>query len=702
MVKGDQVEYLYEEKRVVGINHIVITYKDIKLTCDKIEVDMEGRTALAEGNVSLFQGSGVIRGEKVSYNFDEGKGTIIEAEIRSEPWYGKGKEARKVSDKTYFMRKSYVTTCDLDRPHYRVQAREMKIYMDEAVEAKHVVAYIGKWPVFYFPYYYQPLKDKRPRVTIVPGRDDEWGYYMLTAWRYYFHEWSRGYVHVDWREEKGLAGGIDYKYKWGYFGKGLARFYYANEEEHLITDEEVSEGIGSEDNRWRMHVRHKWQIDPDTLAVGEYHKVSDALFLKDYYYKEEYEVQNQPETYLSIVTTKPEYVLSSFTRKRINDSFTVLERLPELKLDIKNQRVHEGAPFYYNSTTTFSRLEQKFGNDAQEDSTANRFDSRQQFSYPFKLFGALNLNPYAGSRWTWFSEDILEDENAFRLMPTAGIEASTRFYKIMPFESDFLGLNISGLRHLVQPFINYTYTPTPNLKASDLKQFDFIDNLGRDHRIVLELENKLQTKRGPKREIFDLARFIMRTDYLIDMKDPDDPDREIHDNVTRFSDLDFNLEIRPYDWLFLQALSRWDYTRGKFESFNTDLVAKYGEDWSFSFGHRYEDSPGLGITNQFVTNTSYQISPKWGFSMYHRLKKNPGSSDYNLEEQSYSLERNLHCWLAELTYNIRKHTDIGSDAEDDHRIWLVMRLTAFPDLPVKLFSATYSRPRPGSRTTIPQ
>jgi len=306
-------------------------------------VDMESRIGKARGNVELKQGRSTYRGKRVNYDFDNERGTIIEAEVRSEPWYGGGKEAHKVSEKAYFMQKGFVTTCNLAKPHYRIQAKEVRIFLDDKVEAKHVVAYIGKWPVFYWPYYYHPLNDDRPRVTIIPGRDDRWGYYALSAWRYYFHEWSRGYVHIDWREKKGMALGVDYKYRVGYFGKGLARYYYVYEHGEEFKDEdgdfreattsEMADGFEPGDERWRFHIRHKWQIDEDTLAIGEYQKVDDALFLKDYFYREEYEAQNQPETYLSIIRTRPKYTLSAFARRRVNKFFTVKEDLPELKLE---------------------------------------------------------------------------------------------------------------------------------------------------------------------------------------------------------------------------------------------------------------------------------------------------------------------------------------------------------------------------------
>jgi hypothetical protein len=394
--------------------------------------------------------------------------------------------------------------------------------------------------------------------------------------------------------------------------------------------------------------------------------------------------------------------LSAFARKRVHEFFTVTEKLPEVKLNVRSQRLDPELRAYYNSETSFTNFKKQFENDSETDLMAKRFDTRQEFSYPFRVWGALNLNPYTASRLTWYSEDMMGQKDKYRYMPTIGMESSIRFYKIFPQTFHFLNLTLHGMRHLVQPSINYVHTPTPNIKYTNLNQFDSIDALNRDQRLILELENKLQAKRTPKGNTFDLVRFIISTDYLINMKDPDDPDRENKRNRTRFSDYEFNLEVKPFRWLFLKSTSIWDYTRGKFEIFNTDLVARRGKKWSFSFGHRYEDAYGSDKISQFVTDYSYRISPKWNFSMYHRLKKDYERTAYKLEEQSYALKRNLHCWIGELTYNIRKHTETGSDAEDDHRIWLVMRLKAYPEIPVKLFSASYSSPRPGSRDQIPE
>ncbi len=681
VVNGERIEYLYEEKKVVGINNVIITYKGTVLTCDKIVVHMETKEAIAEGNVVLTQDDDIFRGEKVHYNFETQKGTIIKAEMRTEPWYGRGEVAAKVEEKDYRIERGYLTTCELPHPHYRMQARRLKIFVDDRVEAYHVLFFIGEVPVFYFPFYIHPLADKRPRVTIVPGRNSRWGSYLLTAWRYYFYEWCRGYVHLDWREKKGFAEGLDYKYRFGYFGKGLARFYYIHEN-HVITGEEAETEQSVGNDRWRFQLRHKWQIDPDTLAVGEFHKLSDKLFIKDYLFTEEYEKERDPKTYLSVVRTRPGYNLSLYFRMRTHDFFTVIEELPELKMSLNNQRLRD-TDFYYKSTTSFAMLQKKYEDTAYKPKLkANRFDTDHELSYVTELFGFLKTTPYVGIRETWYSEDAMENKNEFRQVYTTGVKFSTKFFRIFSIETDMLGLDINKLRHIITPSINYGYRPTPNIKSGDLKQFDEVDRVSSRHDISLSVANKLQTKRGDVKKTVDLVRLTTSTRLLLKAKENKTLDK-----------VKFDLELWPYEWLMIDVDTAYDPKEKAIDTVNADILAREEDVWRVGFGYRFERGKLKGSNAQVTADASYAISPKWKIKAYHRYKKDPDKNSFEVEEQNYAIERDLHCWLAELNYQWKK-TD-GLEVDSEHRIWLVMRIKAFPDLPFKMFSATYEAPRAG-------
>ncbi|MFH1665625.1 MAG: LptA/OstA family protein [Candidatus Omnitrophota bacterium] len=49
VVDGDKVEYFEEDGKITAEGNVSITYGDIKLTCDRIEVNTALRQALCEG-----------------------------------------------------------------------------------------------------------------------------------------------------------------------------------------------------------------------------------------------------------------------------------------------------------------------------------------------------------------------------------------------------------------------------------------------------------------------------------------------------------------------------------------------------------------------------------------------------------------------------------------------------------------------------
>ena len=73
---------------------------------------------------------------------------------------------------------------------------------------------------------------------------------------------------------------------------------------------------------------------------------------------------------------------------------------------------------------------------------------------------------------------------------------------------------------------------------------------------------------------------------------------------------------------------------------------------------------------------------EWKVKIYERVDFSNGK----WEEQEYTVFKDLHCWEAEVTFNIR---------DGDYTTWLVFRLKAFPKIPIGLFRTTYQRARPG-------
>ncbi|MBL7071694.1 MAG: LPS-assembly protein LptD [Candidatus Omnitrophica bacterium] len=683
VVNGDKVQYDNANKKVAGSGNVSITYQDIKMTCDEIIVDVEAKRGTATGDVTLYQEDSVFKADHVIYDFENKTGDLVNGGMRMIPWYGNAKTIEKIEDKLFKLNDSHVTTCEFDEPHYRIEAKTIKVYMGDRVTAWHVFFYVGDVPVMYFPYYNHPLEDDLPQVTVVPGRNSEWGTYLLTAWRYYFHPDSKGHVHLDWRSRRGFAHGVDYKYGMRKFGKGYFRFYYLHDKE---PDESQELGTSLPSERWRAQLRHKWNVDNDTVMAGEYHKVSDHAFIKDFFYKDEFEKEDQPQTYLMLTGARDNYTFTYLVNKKVNDFFTVVERLPEAKLHIRSLKLLDNLNLYYENESSAVRLSKKYEKDLGRFSTptdnydALRFDSFNKLFYPFRLFGFLNVNPFVAARETFYSEDADGHDNVTRDIFKTGVDLYTRFYKIYDVETNYLDLDIHKLRHLIIPQAKYTVLPTPSIKRDQLHQFDEIDNKTMSNAIELTLQHKLQTKRRTDDGGFDthdLVTFIADTDFII--RDEKDNDFELSDIVEHY------LEISPYDWMSVYFDAIVHRRKKRIDVFNADLNIRESEDTEFSVGYRYEKHENSQVTAYWTNHINrHDWKKHWAFEIYERYE----IQEKQFQEQQYTLIKDLHCWTAEMTCRVKEQRDFT--------FWVIFRLKAFPDMPF-YFRTTYQGPDPGRK-----
>ena len=675
-VKGDKVVYAQEEKKVTGTGNVSITYGDVELTCDKITVYTDTKEAICEGNVKITQPNMKLEGNKINYNFTDKTGFVIDGDIKSKPFYGKADLVSQYGSEKAALYKGYITTCDLAKPSYRIEAKEIEIYFDRKLVAKHIVFYVKNVPILYLPLYVQPLSGKFPEVTVSPGRTSDWGYYILTAWRYYFNENAKGFIRLDYREKKGLAVGLDYQYKTKNFGTGLAKAYYTHENDALTIDK-----TGPVDNRWRLQYRHIMPLPEDTTFTMELNKMSDRDFIKDYLYRE-YEEDPNPDNYILFETSKPNYIFRVLARKRLNTFLTVTERLPDISLDVNNQRLWNTNFYYFaqNSATNFIKSYDEAVDLAPEE--AIRVDDYNKLSYAAKLFNFLYTIPFIATRQTYYSQNKWKDPSQFRSIYEAGIEVSTRFFRVFDVTTNFWGLNINRLRHVINPSVQYLHRTDPTVSSEDLYQFDEIDAIEGYNGFQLSLEQKLQTKRksGDTEESVDLARLVISTDYTFTMKKYSLETK----GDGRFGDVVFNLDVNPYSWLSIYGDMTLDHKDLTVNTGNLDLYVSLGEKATLGLGHRYEHTEE-GNTTQLTGELFYNINDEWKVKIYERFN----FDSQKWEEQEYTVYKDLHSWIAEFSIDIRNG--------NDYTAWVVFKLKAFPDLPIGLFKTTYQRAEPGAK-----
>jgi LPS-assembly protein len=207
--------------------------------------------------------------------------------------------------------------------------------------------------------------------------------------------------------------------------------------------------------------------------------------------------------------------------------------------------------------------------------------------------------------------------------------------------------------------------PSLRLLPSDFPNYNAIDSIDSENVFRMGLRNKVQTKR--RGVVSNVVNWDLYTDLRID------PHR-YQDTV---ADLFSDLTLRPRSWLTLESLTRYDPEDGLFRMAYHRLTLQPGHRWSFSLAHYYlTDDFSLAPTawgegNNLFTSTVYaRFTQDWGVRLYHRVQLDDG----RLQEQAYSVYRDLRSWTAALTFRLRDNLD----RPDDVTVAFTFSLKAFP------------------------
>lgn len=664
-LNGDTIEYSLDGNKVIISGNVMIIYQGTTLACDNVEFYRDTMMAHATGNVRLMSKQGGIRGEKINFDFKNNTGDFNGARINMHPYYGAGEKITKVGDDLMLIENGYLTTSDHDKPGYKITSKRIEVYPGEKIVSRSVKLVLGDVPVFYMPRLTQRLDDQKPKLVFTPGYDKDWGMFLLSQYRYYFNENFKGTLHLDARERKDVAWGVDVDYKSRY-GDGSLRTYYMNERDlagKYFYEERESPTIEKE--RFKVQWRHKWDIDDKTSAIMQYYRLSDSTILKDYF-ENEYDEDSNPDTYFLLTRRLPQGIVSFQTDVRVNRFTTKVERLPELRYDLGNVELGESG-LYLKNISTYSNLTKKYASPSEVNLNTMRLDTDSVLSYPKKV-GIIEFTPYVGLRNTYYSKTKDPSKyGAIRGQFSTGASLSTKFYRVFDFETDMAGVDINRLRHIITPTVSYSFANDPTVDNVDLDQYDAVDALTNQHKINFSLENKLQTKRNG--QSVDLVRLAVDTNFYL----KEDP------SSGSFGIINVDLDVKPAKWLTFYFDAQYDTPKDRLSTANFDMYINGGDKWVLDLGKRWNRD----VDDQLTAEFSYRVNPKWYFSVYERYDLDRGIQ----KEQSYSLTRDLHSWEVDMTF--REERGEGSE------ILLLFRLKAFPDLGIDM-GTSFNKRREGS------
>jgi LPS-assembly protein len=666
---GGDTSVIYDMRHhtAEGTNGVFIDYNGTILTGDAVSVDELSGEAIADGHVRIQQGDELWVGEHIRYNFKTHQ--MIAAQFRSgrSPVFmaGEGLHGNIVSNRmehgTYTTTNGIITTDDVEKPAIKIRASRMKITPNQKIQAWDAVVYVADVPVFYFPYYARNLGPHANNFDFVPGYRSLYGPFILGSYTWYLNDELNGKVHLDYRQKRGVGAGPDFNYDLGRWGKGELSYYYTHD------DDASTNFVNSPVYENRQRLNFSYQAMPYTnlevRALVRYQ--SDAGVVRDFF-EGDYRKDPQPSTFIEADKLSRNFSLDVLTQPRVNDFYETVERLPDVRLTGFQQQLGR-LPVYYESESSAGYYRRLFADTnaflSSSNYEAGRADTYHQLTLPETFFGWFNVIPRVGGRFTYYTEaggPGATTEETTRGVFNTGAEVSFKASRLWPQVKNSL-LDLDGLRHIVEPSVNYVYVPSPNARPTQLPQFDYelpslrllpieypeynsIDSIDSQNVLRFGLRNQLQTKREGRVE--DLLDWQLYTDWRLKPR---------ADQRT-YADLYSDLSLAPRSWITLDSQTRFDINMRRWNMLLNTLTLQPTDRWSWTLGHFYlrddfRDLPtALGQGDDVFTSALFfRLNENWGARAVHHFDVRSG----RLQEQYYSVYRDLRSWTAALTAGVR-------------------------------------------------
>ncbi|MBK8092429.1 MAG: LPS assembly protein LptD [Verrucomicrobiaceae bacterium] len=679
--------------------------------------------------------TGVLSGSNVRSSLPAGQGSFYYAAKRFET-DTKLLDHLEAEDVTFTMH-------DLADPNFRIQAREMNLQPEDKAELRDLKYYGGRTPLLWLPYVGQSI-NREAAFRFGPGYNSRWGAFMLTQYTVFHGTHTEARYKLDLRHRRGIAAGVDFfsmRHTPNRRNFGTLSLYALNDREPSLNVSGAPRQV-VDNTRYKIGFQHRiylpgpdvstWYIDFDI------NKFSDVHFLEDFFFND-FRTNPEPDNQISLIKTDDRYVATLMTRLQLNKFYRSAERLPEFSLDTVRRPLF-GSAIQYQSTTSLGMYNEKLGkyeeaelqrlaalgilgapavnadpagaaslyagllglpvgsvitpaqvtsglgilNARLDEPGFARMHSYHEFLYPKTYFGWLNLIPRLGFGFTsYHSIDGSPTglKNFSRGILHAGLEASFKLTRTWSdLRSEKWGLD--GLRHVVRPYLNYSYLNAPmdkglpgidRLSATtrprsiDPALFTAVDALRSWNVARVGVYNLLQTRRdyyttdgyGSFSGLSDDSAGRTYTwagmNTYVDLfaKDP-----EFSRSV---SNLYNELFWRPVPWINVTSNVQLPLSsgQGSFWDVNHAITFLPSKNLSFQIGHQYlSDHPFFAQdSNLFFSRIHARLTENWGLSMNHIFEADDGTMEF----QSYSLTRDLSSWLLSIGALVRDNRNGSSD-----------------------------------------
>ncbi len=605
-IYGDKLIYDGERGNITGSGNIIIKQDDIQIYADRVYVNAETGDISVEGNVLFIRADVKVQSDSLYYNTKNKSAFTRDVHVSRTPFIIRGAEMKR-EGKTNEIKEPVFTSCNMEKPHYRMQSSAIYIYDDDKLEAWNTVVFLGAIPVLYLPYYSQPLKTRKTPFDFRAGHSDYAGWYTYIKYNFYFDALNSGALGFDYREKIGNNYSLDYSYGFSRNSTGNFNGFYNYMKDNPVTGKD----------RWSLRHIHTHRFDERTSFGLNWGSISDRYLNREFFENEIDTFRQDAYAYYSTSAGNHSFTISVADTEQLNTInsryYTVSRKLPEISYAMTSTQFLPR--FYYSQAFNFSRslnLEGAYYN--------NTGSFRPGLTYSLPQLSIITLTGSANMESAWKHSE--NNKGMGELLNTGTVNEVL----VMNFIPGYLTLNTS---HTLSRRFN---------KNSGMPHTGFTAN-----SIASSLSAGISTLRLTSSISYDL---------LSDKS-------EVENDKDRFSMLVTSI-TGSYDTFYLNANTSYSVFANmiKNASFGLGISEPGKGKWNFSSNISY-------INNLIDANERRQLNVNdiltfssmlsFAFTEEFRLTVTRGYDlmAKQITSETYALNWYLHCWQAYLSYGRR-------------------------------------------------
>lgn len=516
-VLEDKVEYHAEDSLVFDLDSqkvflygtAEVTYTDITLKADYIEMDMNKKEVFAKGlpdsvgNIAgkpvFTQGKESFESNTLTYNFDSKRGLISGIVTEQEGGYLHSERTKKEFDGTINMANGKYTTCNAPKPHFYLALTKAKVIPNNKIVSGPAYLVVADVPLpVILPFGFFPNQQTHASGILIPeyGEEKNRGFFLRNGGYYfalsdYFDLAVTGDIFTNgtW----GASVRSNYKVRYKFSGALNLRFY-----KNVAGDMDLGTYTGSRDYSISWNHQQDSKANPSRTFSANVN-MSSSSFDQNHSYNTQDYLTNTKQSSISFSKRwegSPFNFTGSLSHSQNSSNKTVNLSLPKLALTmnrlypfrnliksnkaewIKNIEVSYSANLDNRINTIDSLL---FTPEVFED-MRNGFKHSIPLSTNLKPFRNFNVSPrvqYNGMLYTssvrkeWdtnyvdpvtgiqkgrvVTDTIHGLQYAHALLPSIGMSLNPKIFGMFAFKNP--DAKIVAIRHVISPAIGFSFTP---------------------------------------------------------------------------------------------------------------------------------------------------------------------------------------------------------------------------------------------------